>query len=554
MNIMDIIPVTSSLLEQYLITHVKNIVCDYLMYDLHTQQEYITHGVHEAIQYPDNMVRHMVNVFDDEMVFNYVVKYRAYKKTYVHSILHNNLCLAERIATAFYTKYKKQLCIEAFLKSNECDKLEFYTMSLYPHKKCVINSDTMDYIGDLFNYDNKIIYDMMYNILFDGHISCDNFMKSKYYTFFDNYPNKMRGYCTQLYLYKYEYLLYRHIHGDEIEDYVSEIYGFTEKKGYHAFSADILEYDGKNINYRNIYDKIDFQTLINATKNYTYDEVKYILDCTDIFVGYDHNTVYNMSYNVYKHLVKTFDDIQYNPEMMYMLSLSENDIAGMEYVFPKIDKTKLDVDYMKNFYIDDIDVAWKRYILDMGKNPPDTKDGESKFYEKLIRIAMCNNIAHILVAIISVGYKTKNNYWGVFQGNCIDSFLLAYNNGILNKKNYFGKPDHDDYTDEAEEGKEENKDKNEREYNVIRHIICEGRYIDHSITKWLLLNTNHKYDSYYIYVNGGELRRNIAVAISYSMPIKDFLVRYSKQISLQVFSDLCDEYNLDPSVAIKWMM
>ncbi len=321
-----------------------------------------------------------------------------------------------------------------------------------------------------------------------------------------------------------------------ISEELLQIYGFIETKKYYTFSSDIFYHDVKHVKYRNIYNDINFQDLINSISHIDYDRTKYIWDYTDIMSGYDNNLVYNISYNVYKHLLPIYNDIKYDPEMMYIYSLRDNDIIGMKYVFPMINKSKLDMEILDQTIGDSrVNIAWKQFILDMGNTPPDLtlrkkkRNRKSKksiytsrIYDNLINYAIENNVACILVAMEKIKYVIgRKKYIQDIRNDPIDSFIIAYNNDYIYKD------------------------------DIIRSCV---NYYKFNIVKWVVLNTNHKITRNNIrvfnYINK-QTKNQLHVSLSYSMKIEKFISEFKEIITLDSMRLICPHHNLSIENTIK---
>ncbi len=532
---MDRIPNTLDVVSSHIGADTTYIVYEYLLFRLYTQKEYATYGIHEALAYPDDdNIHDMVYLFDDDTIFETINMCALYKETYISLIFAKRFDLADRVATAYKRIYRQELYIKAFLHIGEIE--EEYEPNIFTNistpKNIIPSGDIIDYIYDLF--DNKdYAINVIHSLLFDGVITYKSIMESKYSLLITQRVLKSSIMSQECY-YKYEYLLYRYNHGYEISKSLSQIYGFTESKTPMLLTSKIFMYNTEKINYRNIYKNIHFPLLIKAISGFKYDRIKYILDCTDIISGYDNNLVYKISYNVYKHLLPTYNDIKYDPEMMYIYSLIDNDPIGMKHAFPMIYKTKLNIKLIKSAIVesDDLDISLEQFILDMKNKPPDRKTISkrnkktryvSEIYENIIKKAFYQNKALVLITMVKIGYKISEKielkyiHYN-FYNDQIDAFIVAYNNKYIRKKGM--------------------------------HIYDLNECFRYKITKWLLTNTKQKIRNINHLSSDHFKNLQMTVSLSYVMDAKEFIEKYFEYIRIDAVRLICLVRGLDINVVL----
>ncbi len=543
---MEVIPTTSSFIRTYLIDDINSVICEYLVYNLHTQEHYAKYGIHELLLYPDKVISNMIDVFDNDIVLEYTIKYRKYITIYTNAFFNNNLDLVKKITAVYQRKYKTAIHHKVFVYIYD-NKLHIMPKSAKIPLNCNLNTETIDYLTDLFDNSIDVLKKILKSMIIDGYISYGTFIKTKYYILHGEVCNHDTDNDRNYYELErnYKYISYRFEAKLEINNYYAEIYGFTKAKRYHMFSDNIFAQDVAHIDYRNIYRCIIFQTLIDSLKYRKYSSVKYILDCTDIMIGYDSNTIYEISYNVYKHLVKTFNDIKYDPESMYTLSLRDNDVIGMDFVLPMIDKNKIKLNYlMANTYNSDMYIAWEKFITDMGNLPV-----YDEFYQTIVSQAMRNGNVAIIKKLISVCYDIKNKcYYDIHKVNHVDMFILIHNTGIFKIIN-----SHDAKNNEEDW---DNINKNMDEMTIdhfINSLIYDINTDNSDIIRWLV--TNFKYEPDTCIFNKDEcISINNIIALSHSMSIHRFIVKYGRNFTVETLIEICEYYNINVMLAFEWII
>ncbi len=491
---MNPIPQTETIIAFYFDNDITSIIYDYLLFNLHTQKEYAIYGIHEALEYPRYVINHMLDMFDDDILFDTILKCSAHTETYVYAILSNRLSLAKRIAESFNTIYKSDINFETFFTEED---FEYYPSNFkfdeFKHYETSVES--INYIIDMFSSDKDMLNSLITVLLYENVIRYDNIMRTKHNFVID----KSFAVCKFLYE-KYDYVYFHFINKYDIPKLLLEIYGFKKARKPHEFSSEIFEFETEKINYRNIYKNIDLLKLLDEIKYIKYNKTKYLLECTDIISGYDPDTVYEMSYNVYRNLSKKFIDIKFDLKKMYAYSFYDNDITGMDFALQLIDKSTFDPldPITKMWHITDNEWGWKKFILDSH-----SVIHHDLLCEQFVLRALDNNIPHILAAMITVKCNCKVKLRNPIKYDYIDPFLLAHKNCYIKPLIPFRY----DY------------------YNIIEWSIKNNRNI--------FIEKKNFYDE------------KLMIALSYKTDIRMFMRKFSSKISIEVLRTVCRYHNLD---------
>ncbi len=171
---MNPIPQTETIIAFYFDNDITSIIYDYLLFNLHTQKEYAIYGIHEALKYPSDVILYMLDVFDDDIVFDIIVLYNSYVNVYTGVILANHLNLATRIAYEYKKIYGRKIQKEIDLAMDTF----MYENPRPINENIEPNCETIDYLMST-SVNIKTSAKFILCLLFLGYIKYETILNSK---------------------------------------------------------------------------------------------------------------------------------------------------------------------------------------------------------------------------------------------------------------------------------------------------------------------------------------------------------------------------------------